>query len=990
MSGKSGSVPDELLGDVERGDELKRSEPSSIAQVQALGEAEVIHESVIRDILTGKNAPQNTPPSPLDPMGIRIRGARISGALNLDGITTTIGLRLTGCLLDEPLTLCDATMHCLVLDTCVLPAAWADRAKVDTLTIKDCLVNGSYEDGALRLTDAHVTIDLRLTRTRITNAAGPAVQASGLAVDAGAYLNALDARGYLDVPRVPGTDAGGVVNLAGATVGGDLVLRDAVLTADARPAFRGENLTVKGAALLDGDFTATGGGELGALCLANASVSRQLSLQGAAVTGHGGPAFRGDLLTVQASLLMDQGFKAKGEGELAAVRLKGAKVSGDLRLDGATLTNASGPSLAAGLLTVQGDMTMTGTGRPAGGQPAPQLAADEQPADLPNATAGDEGPAVQLRGASITGRLSLAGATIASSNPAGAAASADAGAVCLSGATIGGDLVLRHATLRSAVGPALLADYLTVKGDAFVCEQDEDAAADDQLRRAFRAAGEGDLGAVCLAGATISGQVSMRGAILEGSGGPALVADSVTVQGDMVLDKRFTAHGSGRHGAVRLRGATLNGRLLLDDAVVTSSKLPGDDGAALADYKGAFYLSGATIGHDLMLRRTRLTAASGPALRADYLTVKGDAFRCEASDEGCEAAGTGRLGAVLLAAATLNGQLSLLGATLTNACGPALVADSATIQGDAFLGEGFTATGGRRAEAASGGSPYPVVSLVEASVGRELCCRGHASRNQAELPVLDLSRAQVGTLSLSKSFALDETGQPSGNDLLRCDGLKYAQRPVLLAGDPPVPVQDTKQADEWTRYLREHTVYSAQAYQQLASAYQAQGDDDTARRILISQRDDALDRGGLSRFNKFWQRVLGLLIGYGYRSVKALYWLAGLFVVTAVLAVSWLGPTALIQPVSTASGTTATAASKAPATAEPMHCSFTAQLSYAIDIAFPIVTISGSSEQQCDVPATNPNQYVVAIGWLVRALSATLLAIYVAGLTGLTSRTPGS
>jgi hypothetical protein len=337
-------------------------------------------------------------------------------------------------------------------------------------------------------------------------------------------------------------------------------------------------------------------------------------------------------------------------------------------------------------------------------------------------------------------------------------------------------------------------------------------------------------------------------------------------------------------------------------------------------------------------------------------------------------------------------------------CGLALVADAATIQGDVFLDMRFKATGGTRLDAPSGGSVYAAVRMVETSVGKALLCSGQALRVQDDnqdnsqqdknkkepVPALDL-RAQLGTWYLSKGFAANENAGQREDGLLSCDGLKYAQRPVLLDGN--TPVDGAKQADEWADYLKNHAVYSAQAYQQLAAAFLAQGDDDAARRILIRQCDDARDRGGLSPLNKFWQGVLRLLVGYGYRSVKALYWLAGLFACIALLAVLWFGPFGLIQPVSTTSSTTSTSAATSTtttSTTKATHCSFTAQLSYAIDVAFPIITISSSSEQQCDVASPNPNQLLVAFGWLVRALSATLLAIYVAGLTGLTSRTPGS
>jgi hypothetical protein len=990
LAAKSTSTTSELLDHAKQGNELKRSQPSTLTDVERLGVRAVIDAGVIRDILTGKADPPKGAPAKLDPKGLRIRGAWIRGKLDLDEISTTVGLELTGCRLDTPLTLRDATLHTLILDMCVLPAAWADRAKIDTLIIRDCRITANHAAGALGLTDAHVTVNLVLSGTEITNRVGLALAGTGLAVDAGAYLDGL---------RVPASGPGGAVCLAGATVGGDLVLHRAALDGGTGPALNGENLTVKGAALLE-DFTGAGGGELGAVCLAGASIAKQLSLSGAALTGRGGPALGADILTVQGCLLMDAGCRAKGEGERAAVRLKGAKVTGDLRLDGVTIINTSGPALAADLVSVQGDLTMTGTGRPALGTPADDKAAGEQPPNLPNARGAAGWPAVQLRGASITGQLSLTGATVVSDGRRGGTVSTDSGAVCLSGATISGDLKLKDATLQSEIGPALLAEYLVVKGDAFRCEETKAAA-----YGAFRACGQGERGAVCLAGANISGQLTMRGAILTGHAGPALVADSVTVNGDMILDQEFTASGAGRLGTIRLRGATLNGRLSLDDSTLTCEV--GDNPVGPAYYHGALYLTGATIGHDLLLRQATLTAAAGPALRADYLTIKGDAFHCEARGQGFTATGTGELGTLYLNAATLNGRLSLNDATLINESGPALLADSATILGSVLLGDGFTARGGTSPDGPDGALAPAVVSLVEASVGKELHCTGRAVRLQPGIAALD---TQVGTLVLSRDFAAAREGEQDEAGLLSCDGLKYGQLPVLGAWNtrPPGGNGNKAETDQWISYLKSHTVYSAQAYQQLASAYHSLGEDDAARRILVAQRDQA--RGRLGPLNGFWQWVLGVLIGYGYQSVRALYWLAGLFAVTVVLTISWFGPSKLIQPVASTTTTTAAAGSAAAATPKPSStatktpvsslttttatarqpCSFMGQLGYAVNVSFPIITIDTNSVQQCDVAAPDPNPALVVFGWLVKALASTLAVIYAAGLGGLTTRSPGS
>ena len=529
-----------------------------------------------------------------------------------------------------------------------------------------------------------MTTDLRLTGTRVDSPAGPAVLATGLVVDGSAFMETLDARG---------ASPGGAVCFTGATIGDDLVLQGARLIAGAGQAFNGEILIVKGAAWLDQGFTATGAGPSGAVCLTGARITRQLSLRGAKLSNGSGPALAADLLTVRAGLMADQGFTAIGAGELAAVRLSEASIRGYLLLDGATLTNRSGPALAASRLSVQGDLTMTGRGG----------------AGTRFSATGTAGACtVQLREASVTGELSLERATVVSYPGHEACTGDGSGAVCLSGAAVGGDLVLAGAALTSAAGPALQADRVTIAGDAFRCDH---SGAD------FRATGTGDLGAVCLAGAHVTGQLCLRAAALTSKNGPALVADAVTVEGDVLLDLGFTATGAGPLATLGLRAAVIGGRLSLDASTVTSGR-PAEESGPPGEYQGAVQLAGATVGGDLLARGATLTAFAGPALRADHLTVHGDAFGCQHRTEGLRATGTGDDGAVILVAAAVGGQLSLSGAVMTNGSGPALVADAAAVRDGVRLDEGFTATGG-------GGRP--VVSLARARVGGQLSCTGRAA-----------------------------------------------------------------------------------------------------------------------------------------------------------------------------------------------------------------------------------------------------------------------
>src|SRR5690349_16534347 len=552
--------------------ELNCSEPASAADVHALGTDHVIEAARVAGILSGKEAGSGSDNhfAP-DEVGVRIHGAWIRGDLNLDGIECVTGLRLTGCRIDQPITLRAASLRWLVLEECVLSAVWADRATVGTLTIKNSLVTGRHAEGALRLAGTRVTADLRLTGTRVDSPEGPAVLATGLVVEGSAFMETLDARG---------ASPGGAVCFTGATIGDDLVLQGARLVAGAGPAFNGEILIVKGAAWLDQGFTATGAGPAGAVCLTGARITRQLSLRGAKLANGSGPALAADLLTVRAGLMADQGFTAIGAGELAAVRLSQASIRGYLLLDGAALTNRSGPALAASRLSVEGDLTMTGRGA----------------AGTRFSATGAAGPStVQLREARISGELSLERATVVNypvqGHGGGASPGSGDGAVCLSGAAIGGDLVLAGATLTSAAGPALLADLVTIVGDAFRC---------DHSGPDFRATGTGDLGAVCLAGAHVGGQLCLRAAALTSKNGPALEADAITVDGDALLDLGFTATGAGPRATLGLRAAAIGGRLpLVADATTVRGSGCLDEGFTATGGGGrraVVSLAGASVG----------------------------------------------------------------------------------------------------------------------------------------------------------------------------------------------------------------------------------------------------------------------------------------------------------------------------------------------------------------------------------------------------------
>src|SRR5580704_10177541 len=870
--------------------------PLGLDQVRGLGRGRSLDASSIRNILTGADRPQ--PPQLIDPRGIVICGVSIRGELDLEGVSAAIGLRFTGCRFEKPLNLSGAKLPWLFLDTCVLPAVAADRARIDTLSIRGCELDGNRADPLIQLAGAQVASELRLDGTRLVNRAGPALSAPGLSVgdggtSVGVFLDGLDAYG-----RAAGEAA---VQLSGAKINGNLMMRGARLVNRGGPALIADGLSVRGDLILardaasGRDFWASGSGWQGTVLLRGATVCGQVSLERARVRC--GPAEAGPAEPAAPS---DAGPAADGapwagddppphrRRSAGAVCLSGSTIAGNLVLRHAQLAAATMSALMAENLTVKGH-------------------------------AG----ACESRHEGLT-----------------ATGSGPLGAVCLAGASVSGQLSLRGTTLVNESGPALVADLITV-GDGARLDQD------------FSAEGEGEAGVLRLPGARISGDLHLNGARLTNHTGPALLADGITVHSDLVLasdvasGRRFEAAGAGRHGTLLIRGATVTGRLFLEGAHVRRGHAPGRrPGQQLRDEieqhspargtaittilrgcdcepaggdgsQGAVCLSNTTVGGRLALRNAFLSNDTGPALMADYLTVKDDAAGCEEARNGLTAIGSGPSGAVCLAAATINGQLSLSGSTLANASGPALVADFAQVSGGVLLDQGFVAVGT---------GPAGAVCLTDASVGRELRCAGRfvspADTGGAAFVALNLTRTRAGTLQLGDQhhgFLVD--------GLLELDGLSYTGLPGLgdldrLGPRPPGgpgrswrTVRTGRAAGphgdnvgQWLWWLRGCTTqYRAQPYEALAAAYGGAGYDDLARRILVAQRDDVRDRGSLSPVRRLGQYCAKWLTGYGYHCFYAFLWLAGLFTVTALVAVFWLGPQKYIVP-GPAAGTAAIAA----------------------------------------------------------------------------------
>ncbi|GGO25438.1 hypothetical protein [Micromonospora parathelypteridis] len=480
-----------------------------------------------------------------------------------------------------------------------------------------------------------------------------------------------------------------------------------------------------------------------------------------------------------------------------------------------------------------------------------------------------------LIGAHIGGYLSLAGGTL--TNPDGNALSADGlivdrgmlccdgftatGEVGLPGAHIGGQLDFTGAILTNPDGEALSAGGVIVDQGMFCSD-------------GFTATGE-----VSLIGAHIGGQLDFTSAALTNPDGNALSADQLTVDQAMFCSNGFTATGQ-----VRLIGAHISAQLSF-----TSAALTNPDGNALSadgllvdqamfcsdgfTATGQVRLIDAHIGGHLSFSGATLINPDGNALSADRLTVDQGMFCSN---------GFTATGQIRLLGAHIHGQLSFTDATLTNPDGNALSADRLTVDQELFCSDGFTATG--------------QIRLLGARIGSQLAFTGATLTNTdglaldlegvecpyVRLPSLvdgriDLANARLGVLDIAP--ALNQAP-------MLLTGLAYTD----LDPDPDPPV---RHRISWLR--RDPGGFHPQPYEQLAAYYRSIGHDRDARRVLLAkQRTRRRITPGTWRTPRYLRpllafawRIPGWLVdalsGYGYVPWRAFLWLVAAVVTGAAL-----------------------------------------------------------------------------------------------------------
>ncbi len=99
----------------------------------------------------------------------------------------------------------------------------------------------------------------------------------------------------------------------------------------------------------------------------------------------------------------------------------------------------------------------------------------------------------------------------------------------------------------------------------------------------------------------------------------------------------------------------------------------------------------------------------------------------------------------------------------------------------------------------------------------------------------------------------------------------------------------------WLRRQPRSLWADPQPYRELARALRASGAEEDAIEVEVAQQNAMTNYGQLSFGHRLWRETLRITIGYGYRPLRALWWIAG-FVVSGAMLFGWGYRAGLITP----------------------------------------------------------------------------------------------
>jgi len=334
-----------------------------------------IRAEVVAALLLGASADE-----PGRAPAIRLRGARISGRLDLMGATLRSPLVLEGCYFDDEPRFVESTTKTVWIAASRLPGFNGTRMRLDGILN----LRASTVSSAIRLDQAQIAGQLCLRDV----AAGADVNEVVIAADR------LNVDGNVDLVHLT---ARGTVWLEGAHVSGMIDLTGAEVSGTRKGAVTLSN------ALIDGRLRCDGLSVDGGIRMRNTQVGASLELSGARLSAPSGVALDAGGLTVRGGVFCVGGFAAEGR-----LRLIGARLDANLSLAGAVISSRGAIALDLSRATI-GDFDASGI--TCSGQVSCVGARFSSEFNLTDARldSGDDRPALNADGATVEGPLMLAG-----------------------------------------------------------------------------------------------------------------------------------------------------------------------------------------------------------------------------------------------------------------------------------------------------------------------------------------------------------------------------------------------------------------------------------------------------------------------------------------------------------------------------------------------------------------------------------------------------
>lgn len=663
-------------------------------------------------------------------------------------------------------------------------------------------------------------------------------------------------------------------------------------------------------------------------------------------------------------------------GTIPALRLSGAVIRGQLSLPGASVTalvDLSGCTFDEPVELYAADLAglrLTGCTFP--GLRAANLRVHSElglqrctvtgPVELADARV--EGP-VRLAGSGLGAPdgFALTGVRMVISGVLDARDVQTRGELRLWGARVEGTLDLRGARLSCPGGDALEAGGVQIGGNL-------------RCDRGFTAEGR-----VMLAGSSVAGNAVFSGATLHGTTDPperavlvlprgsadptsSLVADRMTVSGNLVLDAGFTAVGTVRitnsrvGGYLRLSGATLGtpveaapddlevrpvpvalaaDGIEVDGDLEARQSVPGgrhDTGPLQAH--GQVRLVGAQVHGSVSLSGARFQAAGRDALFADRLRVGGTLFL----------RGVVTAGSVRLHQAHIGSTVDCTGARLEaprqrpdGSIKPSLDARAVTVGKDFYASRGFTATGGVRLslaevsksasfDGARLGGDGPQVAALRV---RRLTCQ------ELRLRFAEPPRGDVLLTGVVAGSVYDSAHLWSADGTVDVEDFRYES----LTAAPEVDVATRLR---WLRGVLPG--YDPDPYDQLAACYRDGGHDDLADSVLLAKQQHRHCSQGTPA--RIWGWFQEWTVGYGYRPWRAALWLG----------LCWLLGSAWF------------AQHRLPRLDDGQHPSWQPVL-FAADLLIPVVNLGQDGLWRTSGSSAWVAGLLTAVGWLLLSTAAT-------------------